>query len=126
MNKEANLLDIQNTASVIFIITIIVSIILTTDEKNKLLKQPTILSDESAKYLNLMNKIVVVLIALLFAYINYEQYKITKKKNSNTAPLKHQLEAAILNVIATLVVVYTIYETWSSNLNITDTENPII
>ena len=115
MNKEIKLLDYQNILSIIFIITIIISILLTYDEKLKLLNKK-LFDDKTAENL--------CIIALLIIYINVIDYKIGQEKGSNLNPLRHQVEASIFNAISALIVLYTVYE--NRNFNITSIENPTI
>lgn len=127
MEKEKlKLLDYQIFASVLFIISIFISIILTYDEKRQVLKKQGLFSEQFDKYLNLFNRILSLLIVLFILYINYETYYIQKKKRNNLDPFRHQIYASIFSVISALIVLYVVIENWYENPNITSIENPII
>ena len=121
--KEIELLDNQIEASILFIISIIISILLTYDEKLKKLKRKSILSNNMAKYLNLYNRILAIVIISVILYINYQNYQLKKKKVSNLKPFKQQIYASILNLLSAIIVLYVVIETWNTN-NIADIENP--
>ena len=123
MEKEIRLLDYQNIISIIFIGTVIISILLTNDEKSKLLNKPTLFKD-SVEAINLINKIVVVVLTILIIYVNYCDYKIGKEKGSNLNPLRHQIEASVLNSLAALFVLYIIFE--NRDFNIVSIQNPTV
>lgn len=123
--KEAKLLDIQNIASIIFIGTIVLSIVLTYNEKQQILNQPKLFNNKDSQYLSLLIRIIILGVALTFVYINIEQYKIGKYKKQNVTPLKQEVVASSLNTISALIVLYIIFETWNENL-VADYENPTL
>lgn len=124
--KELSLLNYQIITSILFIVSLIISIILTYDEKQGLLKKPGLFSEKFDKYLNLFNRILALLIIATILWINYETYKIQKQKRSNSAPFRHQLYASVFSVISACIVLYVVIENWYSNPNITSIENPTI
>ena len=83
MEKEEKLLNYQLITSIAFIVSLIISIILTYDEKKELLNEETIFSKDFDKYLNLFNRILALSIVCFILYINYETYKINKNKNTS-------------------------------------------
>ena len=123
--KEIKLLDYQIDTSIIFVISLIISILLTYDEKLKILKQDKIFSDEVDKYLNLFNRILALIIIAIILYINYETYNLKKKKGCNLRPFKHQIYASLCSLVSAIIVLYVVIENWNTN-NITSIENPTI
>lgn len=126
MKREIEILDKQILISIIFIVTIVISIILTYDEKQYKLKRKTIFSPKTDKYINLLNRILSLAILFYLLYLNYETYQIAKQKGRNLHPFKHQIQASILSTIAGIIVLYVVFENWYENPNITTLENPII
>lgn len=124
--KELKLLNYQILTSVLFIISIIISIILTYDEKQELLDNKRLFSEKFDKRLNLFNRLLALFIILFILYINTETYKIQQFKRSNLAPFRHQIYASIFSVISALIVLYVVIENWEDNPNITSIENPTI
>lgn len=124
--KKLDLLNYQIITSVLFIISLIISIVLTYDEKQLLLKHPRLFSEKFDKYLNLFNRILAFFIILVILWINYETYNIQKQKRSNLAPFRHQIYASIFSAISAIIVLYVVIENWDSNPNITNIENPTL
>ena len=90
--------------------------------KQKLLHKKRIFDDNQKRYVNLINRIVFTLIVIFSLYISYQQYEI--KKESNPDPYIHQIYANWLNVIASLIILYIIYETWDEE-GLSNTQNLI-
>jgi len=127
MKKDKiKLLSYQLITSFLFIISILISILLTYNQKQELLNEKRILNKKSSKYLNLFNRIFALSIIFAILYINYSEYQINKNKRSNIAPYKHQVYASIFSVISAIIVLYVVIENWEDNPNITSIENPII
>jgi len=124
--KELSLLNYQLITSILFIVSLIISIILTYDERQQLLNKPRLFSEIFDKYLNLFNRILALLIIVVILWINYETYQIKKQKRSNLAPFRHQIYASIFSVISAVIVLYVVIENWYSNPNITSIENPTV
>lgn len=124
--KQLSLLNYQLLTSVLFIISLIISIILTYDERQQVLKEPRLFSEKFDKYLNLFNRIFALLIIVAILWINYETYQVQKQKRSNLDPFRHQIYASIFSVISAVIVLYVVIENWYSNPNITSIENPTV
>ena len=124
--KELRLLNYQILTSILFIVSVIISIVLTYDEKKQLLKEHRLFSETFDKYLNLFNRILSLSIVVFILYINYATYQIQKEKRSNLDPFRHQIYASIFSIISAVIVLYVVLENWEDNPNITSIENPII
>lgn len=124
--KELKLLNYQLITSVLFIISVLISIILTYDEIQQVLKKERLFSETFDKYLNLFNRIFSLLIIAFILYINYATYQLKKEKRINLDPFRHQIYASIFSVISAVIVLYVVIENWYQNPNITSIENPII
>lgn len=124
--KELRLINYQILTSILFIASVVISIILTYDERQQLLKKQRLFSETFDKYLNLFNRILSLSIVAFILYINYATYKIKEQKRSNLAPFRHQIYASIFSLISAIIVLYVVIENWYENPNITNIENPII
>ena len=123
--KKLQLINYQLITSVLFIISLIISIVLTYDEKQELLKKQRLFSETFDKYLNLFNRIFALLIIVTILYINYKDYELNKNtRNSKSG--EHQVIASVFSVISALIVLYVVIENWYENPNITSIENPIV
>lgn len=122
MKEKIKIIDAQFIVSFGFILTIIISIIINYDVKQKLLNKKRIFNDNQKRYVNLINRIIFTLVVIYSLYISYLQYEI--KKESNPDPYIHQIYANWLNVIAALIFLYIIYETWNEE-GLSNTQNLI-
>ena len=124
-NRQISLLNSQFFISFILAITLSISFLLTYDEKQKLLNDKRLFTDNSSRYINLFNRILFLLILIYNLYINYEQYNLEKQKKSNLAPFRQQIYAAFFNLIAAIIVLYIVYESLYTNDDIAPIENTI-
>lgn len=124
--KKIELLNYQIIASILFIISLLISIFLTYDEKLEITGNKRIFNKYTDKVLNLSNRIFALLIVLFILYINYEDYILNKIKRNNTKTSEHQIIASFFSVISAIIVLYVVIENWYENPNITSIENPIV
>lgn len=126
--KEIQILDIQIIATIIFIGSLVVSIILTYDEKLTLIDGKGLFDNSTARKISLINRIVVVILALTFVYGNYVTEKIAEARNtSNVKYLKLQLLSGELSLIGSLIVLYIVYKNRNEEtFGVADTENPTL
>ena len=126
--KEIQILDIQIIATVVFIISLILSIILTYDEKLKLQTDKGLFSNKAARRISLFNRVLVVILALVFVYGNYVTEKIAEaRQKENVKYLKLQLLTGELSLIVALIVLYIVYKNQENeDFSVADTENPAL
>lgn len=124
--EELKLLNYQIISTIFFIVSLLISIVLTYDEKQYLLNKDGLFSEKFDKYLNLFNRILSLTIILFILYINLQTYEIQKNKKSNHDPFRHQVYASVISVVSSLIVLYVVIENWYKNPNITSIENPTI
>lgn len=122
--KEIELLNIDITTAVLFIITIIISIYLTYENRQDLLNRKRILNKKDDQYILLFNRLLVLIIVLVILYDNIEGYEIAKEKNKDLKPFKIQIFASVLTVITALLILYVVFYNWDNN-SLSDIENPI-
>ena len=85
--KEIQLLNINMSATGIFILTIVISTLLTYNDKLKLQNKKPFLKKKSADKILIINRLVLLIIAFIYLYTSYEDYKLSKikkKKNKTT------------------------------------------
>lgn len=122
--KEIELLNIDIATALMFIITIIISIYLTYENKQDLLNRKRISNKKDDQYILLFNRLLVLIIVLIILYDNIEGYEIAKEKNKDLKPFKIQIFASILTVITALLILYVVFYNWDNN-SLSDIENPI-
>ena len=121
--EEIIAVNIQLIALLIALISAIISIIITYNQKLDLENKSTI---DPKKIFNItvFNRILILLLSLVFLYVNYKLYKISKKEGEDLKPYILQIIASILTIIASLIAIYIV--SLSTKENIVDIENPII
>lgn len=125
--KELQVLDIQIIATILFIVSLIISAFLTYDEKIKIINNKGIFTNEQSRNIALFNRILVVILALTFVYGNYVTEKIAEARGTQTKYLKWQLFSGELSLIASIIVLYIVYKNQNNkNFGVADTENPVL
>ena len=81
MNKyteeyEIKLLYISEIASIIFIVISLLSIFLTHHDIKVLKKEKTLITDEQAYNISYFNRVIIIIILIIFLYITDESRKI--------------------------------------------------
>ncbi|MGN0993324.1 MAG: hypothetical protein ACI4PE_05340 [Bacilli bacterium] len=122
--KETQLLYIQMYGSILFIITIIVSTILTYNNIKKNTNEKKIFSEYTENEINLTNRIVITILVIIFTYINYCFYQINKQKNKSNLS-KQELIASILTLISGFILLNTTIKSIKNNINNINTNTPI-
>ncbi len=80
--KEIKLLDITMFASIVFIFTIMVSILLTYNEKLILLGEKPIFDKDNEKKIANIYRFILLGVAITYVYVAYQEYKINQIKGN--------------------------------------------
>lgn len=124
---EIKILDIQLIATILFVISLFISILITYDEKIKLENNKGLFSDKTVQDLSLFNRIFVVILALVFIYCNYISKKIAEYKNDEIESTELQILAGLLSLLASVIVLYVVYKNRNdANFDIAESENPTL
>lgn len=124
---EIKILDIQLIATILFVVSLFISILITYDEKIKLENNKGLFSNKTSQNLSLFNRIFVVILALVFIYCNYISKKIAEYKSDETESINLQILAGLLSLIASIIVLYVSYENRNnSTFDIAEAENPTL
>lgn len=124
---EIKILDIQLIATILFVVSLFISLLITYDEKIKLENDKGLFSNKTSQNLALFNRIFVVILALVFIYCNYVSKKIAESKNDDTESIELQILAGLISLVASIIVLYVVYKNRNdSNFDIAETENPTL
>lgn len=104
-NEELKLVDIQMILSGLFILTVLLSLTVNYNNHLKLSGQQTFLTEEEAKNLIIVTKILALISALGFLFISIKGAELFNEK-SKDLDSKLEVGASILVVIATIIVLY--------------------
>ena len=119
--KELKAINEQIVATILFLGTIIVSLSLSIDRRQKILNKKAIYSNEKAQNIAIINRIIVVFIVLIYLQIDKENLDITKEKQNQTNLANLQIIAEIITLIAALIALYITYNSKTEDISI---ENP--
>lgn len=122
--EEIKYINYQLIGLGITLITTVIAIIITYNQKLGTAKKEKILSNKNSLNLTYFNRIVILLIAILFLYINYRFYEIDKEKGVDIKGDILQITASILTIVGALIAIYVV--SLSNSENIADIENPNI
>ena len=123
--EKIKYINLQFIATTGFIIALVISFTLSVDKRESLRNGNRLYNDKEAQKIALMQTILVFIVALLFLYITYNQYKISKKYNeTDKNDLLLQSKTAILSIIAALIELYIVIKNYNqNNLNIAEIES---
>lgn len=125
MKEEIKLINIQMIATSLFIISLVISLLLSYDDKANIQKKITFFSEKNDQYISLANRLFSFILLLVFLYINIGFYNQGLKNNENTEPLKLQIYAAIFSLISAITILYVAIKYFSEEPSISNIENPI-
>ena len=123
MYRSKNI-ELQILLSIFFIFTTIISIILLYNEDLYIKYKQFILDPKNAYIIASINRIVIVIILLLFLYANYVDKNIDILENKDLKADNLQIIASILTIISGIIVLYVTIEYFSTNIN-SSLENPV-
>ena len=106
-NKEKKLLEQQMITTVIYLLTLFVSLSLTYNDILNL-DNKHIYNDELAEKIGITNRTIVLVLTLSYLYINYQNREIAKSKKKNLKISNLQLTASSLSTIAAIIVLYVV------------------
>lgn len=124
-DEEINQLNLQIIISLVVIVTIILSISLTYNQKLNLENKKTIFSKKIAHNISYINRLTVLITSIIFLYINYRLYEISKKEGENLNVYYLQIIASILTIIASLITFYVVTKETTGD-DVASVENPVI
>ena len=129
MNKyteeyELKLLYISEIASIVFVVVSLLSIFLTHHDIKVLKKEKTLITDDQAYNISYFNRVIIIIILIIFLYITDESRKIAIYKGKDSKTFKYQEIASILTFIASLFVLYSLKIGKRDPLS--QVENPIL
>lgn len=121
--QEIGAINIQIIALAITLITTIISIIITYNQKLELKDEDTILNAKDSLKLTLFNRKLILVIAFVFLYINFILYNISKEEGEDLKPYNLQIISSLFIIISGIIALYVV--SLSSTENIADVENPL-
>lgn len=106
--EEVRLIDINLYSSIIFIFKIVISILLTYNDKLKLLNKKPLFNKENEKTITNISNFILLVIALVFVYTAYREYKINRTKGKINSTKVSFINLIVNEAQLILVIVITI------------------
>jgi len=122
--EEINTITIQLIALFFTLITAIISIIITYNQKLELEGKEPLFTPKDSLKITLFNRKLILIISFVFLYVNYELFKISKEEKEDLKPYILQLLASLFIIISGIIALYVV--SLSNTENVADVENPII
>ena len=123
-NKQLFIIDGQLIGSILYIISIIISIIIILDQRREVLNKKRNLTPKETQTLALANKIFIFLLISWFLYLNYKSYKFAESTNQDTSALKLQIFSSFLSIISAIIGIYVVSTNFgNTNLQTAEIEN---
>ncbi|MBE6147066.1 MAG: hypothetical protein E7168_01880 [Firmicutes bacterium] len=126
-NEQLFIIDGQLIGSILYIVSILISIIIILDQRKKALGKKEFLTSQESQILALGNKIFILLLIIWFLYLNYKSYELAKNTNQDTSALQIQIAASILSLIVGLMTLYVVATNFqNTNFQTAEIENSFI
>lgn len=122
--EELDTINIQLIALVITVITAIISIVITYNQKLEIEGKETLFTPKESLNIALFNRKLILILSFVFLYVNFVLLKISKEEGENLKPYKLQILASILIIVSGIIALYVV--SLSSTENVGDVENPIV
>lgn len=121
--KKVKYLRLQTLANLGFIIALIISFFLTIDKKYSLEHKKRLFNNVLAQKLVILQSSLVFFVSLIYLYINYNQYKISKEEKEEEETFLLQIETSILAIISSIIGIYIVYKSINKkNLSTNETK----
>lgn len=126
-NEEVKSLDYQIIATILYLGSLILSLLITYDQRQELLNKKRLFTNKQSNNYSIFNRYLVVALSLVFVFVNYRDKNIAKKYGKDLKFLDLQIGASQLSTISALIVLYVVLESQGENYNIvTAVENPTL
>lgn len=122
--EELNAINIQLYTLIFFLVTTIISVLLTYNQKLSLEKKKTLFSSKESLKLTLFNRKLIVILSFVFLYVNIKLYNLSKEEGEDLKPYTLQIVASVLAIVSGLIALYVV--SLSNTETVADVENPII
>ena len=122
--EETRNVNIQFYTLFFSLLSIIISIILTYNDKLSTEGKTSFLGKKTNYNLTLFNRILILTIAIAFLYVNYKSYMNAKTKEKKLKSYELQILASLFTLIAASISLYVVSVLTKETL--VDLENPVI
>ena len=122
--EEIETINIQLVALLFTVITAIISIIITYNQKLELEEKEPLFTPKDSLKITLFNRKLILILSFVFLYVNIVLRKISKDEGEDLKPYNLQLVASLFIIISGIIALYVV--SLSNTENVSDVENPVI
>lgn len=122
--EEIEAINIQLIALLFTVITAIISIIITYNQKLEIEEKEPLFTPKDSLKLTLFNRKLILILSFIFLYVNFILLKISKEEGEDLKPYNLQIVASLFIIISGIIALYVV--SLSNTENVADVENPVI
>jgi len=123
-NEETSAINIQLVALIFTVITAVISIIITYNQKLELEEKDTLFTPKESLKITLFNRKLILILSFVFLYVNLILLKISKEEGEDLKPYNLQIIASLFIIVSGIIALYVV--SLSNTENVSDVENPVI
>lgn len=126
-NEEVKLLDYQIIATILYIGSLGLSLLITYNDKLIQVYRKPLMKRKIYRNLTLFNRTLVLGLTLVYLYVSYKNQNMAKEKKIDVNPFNLQAMASELSVLGAIIILYVVITTESDNYSIlAGAENPVL
>ena len=122
--KEEDYINIQLFALIFSFISVIISFLLTYNQKLEVRNLNTLFNSKTTFKIAKFNRSLILILGIVFLYVNYRLYEISRDEGEDLKPYQLQLFASVFTIISAFISLYVVF--LSNKGDVSDIENPII
>lgn len=125
--EEVKLLNYQIIATILYIGSLGLSLLITYNDKLEKQGKGKIIEDKTYRNLTIFNRTLVLGLTLVYLYISYRNLSMAKEKKTDISPFSLQAFASELSVIGAIIVLYVVITSENNIYSIiAGAENPVL
>jgi len=122
--EEIEAINIQLIALVFTVITAIISIIITYNQKLEIEEKEPLFTPKDSLKITLFNRKLILILSFVFLYVNLVLKQISKEEGEDLKPYNLQIVASLFIIVSGIIALYVV--SLSNTENVSDVENPVI
>lgn len=122
--EEIEVINVQLIALVFTVITAIISIIITYNQKLEIEEKEPLFTPKDSLKITLFNRKLILILSFVFLYVNLVLKQISKEEGEDLKPYNLQIVASLFIIVSGIIALYVV--SLSNTENVSDVENPIV
>ena len=123
--EQLFIIDGQLIGTILYILSFVATITVIVNQRKVALNKKGFLTTEESQIIITLNKIFILLLLLLFLYLDYRSKKLAENTNQDASSLNLQIIASIISLVPALIGLYVVITDFSAtNFQTAEIENP--